>query len=167
MVGAARVLDTGALLNLPPNRLSGGLVANSLREEIARVDKDRSLLIEGLRLHWRNPSAEALQRSKEAAQASGDISGLSSVDLDVLAIAIEHRAIVVSDDHRIQNVAGLHGVGWHPVLNEGIKEHWEWVLECKGCKKLHAPPENVSRFRRTYGSCDDCGSKLKLKRGGS
>ena len=89
------------------------------------------------------------------------------VDLDVLAIAIEHRAIVVSDDHRIQNVAGLHGVGWHPVLNEGIKEHWEWVLECKGCKKLHAPPENVSRFRRTYGTCDDCGSKLKLKRGGS
>ena len=68
MVGAARVLDTGALLHLPPNRLSGGLVANSQREEIERVDKDRALLIEGVRLHWRSPSEEALQRAREAAQ---------------------------------------------------------------------------------------------------
>ena len=167
MVGAARVLDTGALLHLPPNRLSGGLVANSQRNEIARVDKDRALLIEGVRLHWRSPSDEALQRAREAAQETGDISGLSDVDMDVLAIALEHRAIIVTDDHRIQNVAGRFGVGWHPVMNEGIKEHWEWVLECKGCKKLHPPPENVSRWRRTYGSCADCGSKLKLKRGGT
>ena len=75
MVGAAIVLDTGALLHLPPNRLSGGLVANSQRDEIARVDKDRSLLIEGIRLHWRSPSDEALERAREAAQETGDISG--------------------------------------------------------------------------------------------
>ena len=81
MVGAARVLDTGALLHLPPNRLSGGLVANSQREEIERVDKDRALLIEGVRLHWRSPSEGALERAREAAQETGDISGLSNVDM--------------------------------------------------------------------------------------
>ena len=167
MVGAARVLDTGALLHLPPNRLSGGLVANSQRDEIERVDKDRALLIEGVRLHWRSPSEQALQRAREAAQETGDISGLSDVDMDVLAVALEHRAIIVTDDHRIQNVAGRFGVGWHPVMNEGIKEHWEWVLACKGCSKIFPPPENVSRWRRTYGTCADCGGKLKLKRGGS
>ena len=159
MVGAARVLDTGALLNLPPNRLSGGLVANSQREEIARVNKDRALLIEGLRLHWRNPSAEALQRAKEAAQASGDISGLSSVDLDVLAIAIEHRAIVVSDDHRIQNVAESAGIPWIPVIGKGISEKWDWIRKCRGCGKTWPKmPDIISN------ECSDCGSEIRLVR---
>ncbi len=166
MVGAARVLDTGALLHLPPPKLNGGICADSQREEVERHDPDRGLLLEQIRIHWRQPSPTGMDMATSAAQDTGDISGLSPVDMDVVALALEHRAIIVTDDYRMQNIAGIHGVGWHPVLESGIIEQLKWELECKGCRAIYPGPDKPPKFRRKFGKCSFCGAKLKLKKVG-
>ena len=75
-------LDTAALLHWPAERLEGYLAVISQQDELRRLDESKWLFIESLDLNWRqvNPS-----KAIEAATKTGDISGLSQVDLEVLA----------------------------------------------------------------------------------
>ena len=98
-----RVLDTAALLHWPPNRLAGGVCATSQRQELERLSTARAMLIETADIQWRVPAPASLKDAKSAASTSGDLARLSDVDLDVLALALAYRAVVVTDDYRLQN----------------------------------------------------------------
>ena len=93
-----RVLDTAALLHWPVARLNGGICAGSQRSELERLSPARTMLIEAANLDWRTVSSSALDDAKDCAGASGDLPRLSDVDLDVLALALQESAILVTDD---------------------------------------------------------------------
>ncbi|MAT86044.1 MAG: hypothetical protein CMA25_03690 [Euryarchaeota archaeon] len=149
------VLDTAALLHWPAERLEGCLVVFSQQDELRRLDESKWLFIESLGLDWRqvNP-AEAI----EAATKTGDISGLSQVDLDVLALAIQTKELLYTDDYRMQNVCRFLGLAFSGVVNKESASYWQWVLVCTGCRKT------TEVEHQKNPDCDICGSPTKVKK---
>ena len=98
-MATGEVLDTAALLAWPVERLRGGLVVPGQRSELLRISPDRGLILEAADLIWATPSEEAINRASELATTTGDMAGLSAVDLEILALALERSAILVTDDY--------------------------------------------------------------------
>ena len=157
-----RVLDTAALLHWPLPQLSGCVVFGQ-REELARLSPDREMLLEGADLQWSTPSNNSLELASKVATESGDLAGLSSVDLEILALALELEAILVTDDYRLQNCCLVAGIEHQPVLTDGISERWLWQLVCPGCGAT-SDEQNISKKRGEYGNCGDCGSPYNIRK---
>ncbi len=117
------------------------------------------LLIEQLEINILTPGGDDLIHVENLARATGDINGLSPVDLDVLALAVGTGDYIATDDHRIQNVAESAGIPWIPVIGKGISEKWDWIRKCRGCGKTWPKmPDIISN------ECSDCGSEIRLVR---
>ncbi len=160
-----RVLDTAALLHWPMNQLAGGICAESQRRELAQLSEARSLLIDAADLRWQDAPQPWLEEAKRVASQSGDLPRLSNVDLDVLALALGLQAHLVTDDYRLQNAYRSAGGEVSGVANATSAAVWLWSLRCTGCRAEFPVPENAERSKnKDVGSCDRCGSPLKVKR---
>jgi UPF0271 protein len=123
----------------------------SVTEELADLrSKGRleALLAGGLSI--RSPSAEALDRVARAAGETGDASRLSPADTDLLALAMDLGATVVSDDYAVQNTALRLGLGVRGILQRRARPR-RWKFRCPGCNRRYDAP----------GTCPECGSPLK------
>ena len=89
-----------------------------------------------------------------ARMAEGSDQGLSSIDIGVVALALEHHGIVVSDDYGIQNICLAMDIPFQPVAEKGVESHWQWGYRCKGCRRWLDSPE----------PCNICGSPSVRKR---
>ena len=160
-----RALDTAALLHWPMNQLAGGICAESQRRELAQLSEARSLLIDAADLRWQDAPQPWLEEAKRVASQSGDLPRLSNVDLDVLALALGLQAHLVTDDYRLQNAYRSAGGEVSGVANATSAAVWLWSLRCTGCRAEFPVPENAERSKnKDVGSCDRCGSPLKVKR---
>ena len=133
-------------------RLDGDLIVPpSVVEELADLrSKGRleALLAAGLSV--RSPSGESLGVVDRAAEDTGDASRLSAADRDLLALALDLGATVVSDDFALQNVALALGLGVRGIL-QGKARPRRWRFRCPGCHRRYA----------SAGTCPECGSPLK------
>jgi UPF0271 protein len=77
----------------------------------------------------------------------------SEADKELLALALEFRAPVATDDYGIQNIAKRLGLEFIPVAQIGIRKVIEWVYYCSGCRKKSGKA----------GICKDCGAKIKRR----
>ena len=148
------VLDTAALLSWPVDLLVNGLCATSQLGEIQRLSPARHLLIESQGPRFEEPTSAAIDSARAASQHTGDLTGLSSVDIDVLALALSTGFVLVTDDYRMQNVCESVNHPWRGVVQTGVREVRTHSLICTGCGAIH-PQGDV---------CPECGSKLKLRR---
>ncbi|MEA1895633.1 MAG: hypothetical protein U9N36_10630 [Euryarchaeota archaeon] len=98
------------------------------------------------------PLANLTQEVRSHASRTGDIERLSDTDIGILAKALEHGGILCTDDYAIQNVAESLGIETEPILQDGIKETFEWGRRCKGCGR---------RFESDIRICPICGSETK------
>ncbi|MED5451936.1 MAG: PIN domain-containing protein [Candidatus Thermoplasmatota archaeon] len=162
-MASGEVLDTAALLAWPVERMSGSLVVPGQRAELVRISPDRELALDAANLIWELPSDDALDRARDLAITTGDMAGLSAVDFELLALAIEMGATLVTDDYRLQNICELGGVAWSSVTTEGIRSMWSWELRCSGCGLIVNTPDTPSPDRN-LGNCRECGSELALRR---
>ena len=129
------------------------------------MSEARSMLIEAADLQWRSPTPAALEAAKTAAGASGDLARLSDVDVDVLALALSLKAVLVTDDYRLQNTYRHAGGTVEPVVNAASKHVWIWEQRCKGCGATSSLDPNVARSKQgSTGECRICGSPLEVKR---
>ena len=142
-----RVLDTAALLHWPVQQLVGGICAPSQVEELERLSPARALLVESADLQWRAVSVPALKRAKDCAKATGDLPRLSDVDLDVLALALEAEAVLVTDDYRLQNAYQHAGGSVESVANAPSKHVWIWEQRVSSFSP--SPRRSFSPFHRT------------------
>ena len=60
------------------------------------------------------PSAENIEKVKAASRKSGDAGIVSGTDCDILALALDLEAALLTDDFAIQNVASYSGCADHP-----------------------------------------------------
>ena len=98
------------------------------------------------------PSAENIEKVKAASRKSGDAGIVSGTDCDILALALDLRAVLYTDDFAIQNVAGILGVQTVPIIQRKAKRiHWKY--RCSGC----------GRYFDHDGECLVCGSVIKRK----
>jgi endoribonuclease Nob1 len=127
------------------------LVPPSVAEELADLrSKGRleALLAAGLSLE--PPSGESLDRVARAAGETGDAPRLSAADRDLLALAMDRGATVVSDDYAVQNVALRLGLGVQGILQRKARPR-RWKFRCPGCNRRYT----------SAGACPECGTPLK------
>ena len=158
------VLDTSALIEWPVSEISGSFIVPSQYSELERISPERLEMIDSIGVIQAVPGGESMEVAREAAVGTGDMSGLSNVDLSLIALALEKSALLVTDDYRMQNIASHIGIEWRSIKESGIREGWIWELRCVGCKSTQPSPEFPNKHRAEFGDCPDCGSELKLRR---
>ena len=123
-------------------------VANEIR--LGRQGRGMDLLAD-LAITVQGPSPESLDRIRMAAESTGDIAKLSETDIEVLALALEKDAILISDDYSVQNVAALLKIQFQTDLG-GIREIIHWTFRCRGCGRY---------FDEQHPDCPVCGSEIR------
>lgn len=128
----------------------------SVKEEISsgKQARDLDLLIE-TSIKIAEPSEASIGTIREKAKETGDIGRLSETDTDVLALALDLDATILSDDYSIQNVAESLGIGYKSSITRGIKEIYIWQWRCRGCGRY---------FKEEFSDCPICGSGLRSVR---
>ena len=149
------VLDTAALLHWPVNQLQGGIVAHSQLDELRKLSPERAMLVESIDMNWMSCG---LQEATEAASKTGDLTRLSPVDLEILALTISTGEKLFTDDYSLQNVCRSLGHHFEAVSNKKSTQQWGWQLKCIGCKATKKVDS------QTEQECDICGSPMKVKR---
>ena len=128
----------------------------SVLDELRRGKVAREIeFLEAASLKVVGPKLGAIDRVKEAAGNTGDALRLSNTDVEVIALALELKATILTDDYSIQNLAQVLKIKYQTGVEKGIREVFEWRVKCTGCARTY--PDKVA-------SCPVCGSELKLVR---
>jgi len=117
--------------------------------------------VESGKLKVRAPKKSFMDKVKASARLVGDLFFLSQADLQVLALALELRAMdlapsIATDDYSIQNVANQMGIEFASLITLGIRFRLQWLRYCPACHKRY--PANYKSER-----CEICGTELKRK----
>jgi len=152
-----RILDASAFYAGVPFRSSDVWYTTTLVfDEIKHIKKNHDALgtlLETNRLKIREPDVESTKTAIRAAKNTGDFPQLSKQDISIIALCIENKGDIITDDFAISNVAKNLGLKITPIMTKGIKDVGKWVHYCPGCRTNH-----------TSGTeCPACGTPLKRK----
>ena len=114
--------------------------------------KARSDLLREAGLQVMDPDPESVSRVRENAVARGEAGVLSSTDIEVLALALQLQAGIMSDDYALQNVARSLDIRVIPLQQKGAR-NIRWKFRCSGC----------GRYYRGPGECQVCGARIQRK----
>ena len=151
------MLDASAFYAGVPFRSSDVWYTTTLVfDEIKHIKKNHDALgtlLETNRLKIREPDVESTKTAILAAKNTGDFPQLSKQDISIIALCIENKGDIITDDFAISNVAKNLGLKITPIMTKGIKDVGKWVHYCPGCRTNH-----------TSGTeCPACGTPLKRK----
>lgn len=147
------VLDTSAILS---GKFFGrGIVTSpKVLNEIKPKGHSWRLLeyMKSVGLRIISPPEKSVEIVKKTAEKTGDIAKLSDTDLEVLALAHHLKAILLTDDYSMQNVAEELKIDYMSVVEEGIKKKIEWIYVCSSCGKI---------YEKYIKECIVCGGRIK------
>ena len=152
-----RVLDASAFYaGIPFSSNEPSYITPLVYNEIEHIKKDHDavqILIETKRLTINEPEGQFVNAANSAAKKSGDFSNLSDGDMSTIALSLQLKAELVTDDFAVSNVAKNLNIKVIPVMTDGIKNVVTWRYYCPGCKA------NFSKVTE----CPRCGNKLRRK----
>jgi len=152
-----KILDASAFYAGVPFRTSEDCFTTSLvYDEIKHIKKNHDALgtlLETNRLKIREPSEDSTKSAIKASKETGDFPQLSKQDISIIALCIEMKGQIISDDFAISNVAKNLGLEILPIMTKGIKDVGKWVHYCPGCRTNHS----------SGTECPACGTPLKRK----
>jgi UPF0271 protein len=125
-------------------------------DEIERGKKREELddLVERGVLVVKPPSLDSIERINVGAQETGDINRLSRADMELLALANDMEAVIISDDYSIQNLASRLGIEYEKFGKASIRKEIDWTYRCKGCGRY---------YEKEQMDCPVCGSEVVMK----
>ncbi len=97
------------------------------------------------------PSEFSRKIVRERSENSGDLPFLSLTDVDVIALALERKGIILTDDYSLQNVATGLGIEVVAVGLPKIRNEKIWGYRCKSCGKT---------FGTMITVCNVCGGRI-------
>lgn len=149
------VLDASALLT--GLDFEGELFTSGhILREVERHGLDpRTEALVGTKVRVVEPSSLVIARVRDKALETGDIARLSEPDIQIIALALELDAQLVTDDYSIQNMAEALGVKYRGAGLRPIQEKREWYYRCTGCGRYWEDP---------LKTCRVCGSPVKTTR---
>ena len=151
------MLDSSAFYaGIPFSSNEPSYITSLVYNEIEHIKKDHDairILIETKRLTINEPDNKFVIAANDAAKKSGDFSNLSDEDISTIALSLQLKAELVTDDFAVSNVAKNLNIKVIPVMTAGIKNIVTWRYYCPGCKI------DLSRVTE----CPRCGNKLKRK----
>ena len=143
------VVDTSALLTGKPlPRDLEYYTPPSVMEEISRKVVDVFLEI-----IYMQPEDKFVEIVINIAKKTGDMEKLSPADIEVLALALQLNASILTEDFSIQNVASHLGIKFYG--DKKIKEKRKWIFRCTGCGRY---------FEEFTKVCPYCGHEIKRTR---
>ena len=152
-----RILDASAFYAGVPFRSSEDCYTTSLvYYEIQHIKKNYyalGTLLGTNRLKIRAPDEQSTQAAIKAAKETGDFPQLSKQDISIIALGIETKGQIITDDFAISNVAKNIGLIIAPIMTKGIKDVGKWIHYCPGCKASYQGGKE----------CSICGTTLKRK----
>ncbi len=98
------------------------------------------------------PDSKFIEKVVEIAKRTGDYNVLSPTDIDVIALALQEKATIITDDYAIQNVASFLGLKFESGEMRGIKEKRRWKWKCESCGRY---------FSKFHETCPVCGGRLR------
>ncbi len=158
------VLDASAIIGGFYSRKFANFTTSEAILEIK--DLKSSLLLESAiedgYIKVEEPEDEDIKKTEKIIESSGDVLRLSDVDQKLIALALKleregYYPIMMTDDYSMQNTLKTINMEYKSILTEGIKEVYNWVKKCKGCKKIY--PSDYG-----FEDCEICGSPVFKKR---
>jgi len=147
-----KVLDSSGIINARDRELSGRYVTvPEVKKELKDIQsrlKFEAALADG-KITLDEPSSKFLKETKAAAEKSGVLSMLSDTDLRVIALALENKLPILTDDYDVQNMCKILGLGFETVVMPGIKKQLSWTKKCTACGKI---------YTTDVVECEACGS---------
>lgn len=111
-------------------------------------------LVQAGNLQVLDPDKKSVDAVSAAAKKTGDVARLSAADISILALALERKATLASDDYAVANVAATLGVKAAASSGKGIRETRKYISYCSACGKAFSPEKQ---------ECPLCGNKLKRR----
>jgi UPF0271 protein len=124
----ANVFIHGASRQLP-EEFSNPVTVPAVTAELESDAAGRRFDVEDIPVYA--PADDAVATVEDAAADRGD--DLSDTDIQVVALALERDAVVVSDDYGVQNVAAALDVTYTGFLQGEITEEIQWTYRCTNC----------------------------------
>ncbi len=149
------VLDTSALYERKPLPEGEETVLFTTPECAAEMKKKDIPNIEFLietRIMVISPSDTAVGMVESKAKELGEAERLSSEDKSAIALALDKKAVLLTDDYSIQNICASLGIEFSSTWTSGIKEVWQWKYRCAGCGRY---------YDINTGVCRICGSQIR------
>ncbi len=134
-------------------------VTPAVLDEVRRPeDRERLETLRETGLKVQSPTAEGLRRVEEAAKAAGEGERLSKADKELVALALDLKAELLTDDRSMQNVAATLQVAFRGFAQSEIKGIWHWESQwrCSGCARAYEKEP-------LRGECTICGHAVKKK----
>jgi endoribonuclease Nob1 len=151
------VLDATAFYQGFPLRVNRKCITTELIvREVSHLMKDLcpiNLLIEAKKICVERPKEKTVSYTRSMSTRIGD-SKISPSDISVVALAVDHRGTIVSDDHRVCNLSTIMSVPCLQLSSSGIKTLRKWTKYCRVCAKKYSYDENT---------CLICGSLLRVR----
>lgn len=155
---SSSALDASAFYAGIPFLSSGKYCTTSaVFDEVKHIKKSHGAveaLLETGNLQIIDPDEVSIEKVKAAAKKTGDYSRLSQADISIVALAIQLKITLMTDDYAVANVATTLKVPIQSTLGKGIKETRKWISYCSACGKAFGP---------TAKECPLCGNKLRRK----
>jgi len=152
-----RIIDSSAFYAGIPFRSTSEFYTTSLIfDEIKHIKKNHGaidILLTTNRLKIQDPSSEFIERVKKESKKTGDFNQLSKQDISIIALCLQLKGELVTDDFAISNVSKNLDIKVSPLMTSGIKDVGTWIHYCPGCRK------NFD----SGSECPLCGTSLKRK----
>ena len=152
-----RVLDATAFYaGMPFVSNDSFMTTSAVYEEIQHI-KTKQGVLEMLqqtnRLQIRDPDKKFTSVVKNTANKTGDSTTLSKQDISIIALALENKIELITDDFAVTNVAKQLKIQTLSIMTQGISTIGKWISYCSMCGKEFSKEKE----------CPICGSKLNRK----
>lgn len=155
---SSSALDAGAFYAGIPFLSSGRhCTTQAVLDEVKHIKKSHGaidVLLETGSLQVVDPSKGGIEKAKAAAIKTGDYSRLSQADFSIVALALELKITLVTDDYAVANVAAALKILVKSTSSKGIKETRKWIAYCSACGRAFGPEAK---------ECPLCGNRLRRK----
>ena len=132
------------------------MITSSVYDEIQHIKMKQGaleLLQQTNRLQIRDPDEEFISIVKDTAHKTGDNTTISKQDVSIIALALENKIELITDDFAVTNVARQLKIQTSSLMTQGISTVGKWISYCSMCGKEFSKEKE----------CPICGSKLNRK----
>lgn len=152
-----KILDASAFYaGIPFASSEKSFTTQDVFDEIKHIKKDHraiEMILETKRLEIITPEPEYIKKVLLKSKDTGDFQNLSTGDISVIALCLQLKAELVTDDFAVSNLAKQLNLTVVPVMTNGITRIANWIYFCSGCEKTFS---KISK-------CPLCGNKLSRK----
>ena len=152
-----RVLDATAFYaGIPFVSNDSFMTTSMVYDEIQHIKTKQGaleILQQTGRLQIRDPKKDSISIVRDTAKRTGDNTTISEQDVSIIALALENKIELITDDFAVTNVAKQLKIKTSSLMTQGISTVGKWISYCSMCGK------EFSREKE----CPICGNKLNRK----